>query len=979
MNKIFSKRPYLIKIVSVILIGVAILSLSSCSNTYSRFPQVESNNETYISLKDDNGNVVSINNEEMKVTKGEVWNELRYSAKSILTNKIDEVAYAKNLEDVKTNTSKYASDLELLAIKGIYSVDDKEALADMDADAKELAVKKWADVTYTGTKETVDTSKFADGDYSAAYKYYYDALAKKLFALGKLEEEIKDSDDPDNYFSNGEILTYYNNNYKYTGYDPVEVDGKKPGDIEAIVVRFVSSDEAAQTLKAFGIKEYSGDLCFIKPESSTQTTSEYSTYYDDFSFTKDSNKDAYVQLGTLKNGDAAVLQLYIEMYNYIYTYRTALENSDAVAQVTTKNRTSVTSSIIEQYGNTATDIPTVESLYESYLKTSADFKTYVQRSSDYFSDISTSFLSYVSDDLSSALTKTEDETDNSYSTSSQSYDGFNYMVYKIDQVANPDKFVDETDESLIVDNDIRDAIIAKLKDEKLTDSYISGKIEDEVSDAKISIYDTVLEIQYSLDHDDYSRTRSSAPTVDNDTVLAQITLGDTKVQLLTSEVYKELDASKGPSTALSLLENKLIKTTSTYNDLSSEEKTYKDNLTNMFEAFAQDQYSSYGYSSSMGKYNFMLLFFHEDNVDDIINNYFRVSAAENKLLNDYNTNEKLITDIFVDYAKQAYDKYFKMSASDLLVYADRDEDGNPDVDFDWDTAVNGQVPSDLAKELIEKVNTLVSHSTSDAATALTEIVDEFNSSSRFENDTNENNPTLPETTWAKYRRAGLYIKINTLTDITNTSTEDTVESSVQKVMHDIYNASDFNIGNTFPDEYIYSNGSEHSFSSENGFNYLVVTQATAPASAKFEDDDESSLYNNIPVIFNDKTEIIPNLLNDNNYANENQIKLYLYRYISANATDLTPTDVTTALEAFVKPVYTRYSGEVSHVAHIINFIDNNEDFNGSVAYDSSVAEHAKKLSEINQLTLDSYQNDDELSNIFVGWWDTLNTLYGGTK
>lgn len=950
MIKNYTKKPVIMKVFIMLLLVVTTLSLSSCSNTYNRYPNTSFKDETYISLGD------------VKVTKGEVWDELRYSTKDLLTSKIEETVYVDYLNKVKETMKKddsdatkkdYTNRLKEYAIKEIYSVDDVADLDTLDADAKKTDEQKYADDTYTTNGDVIDVNKLAKGDYTEVYPYFYNDLAKKLYGLNELEKEMKDRDSDDPYFDDSKVRDYYDSEYKNTG------------DIYALTIRFLSDDEAKQTLKAFGVKTYKSELYFIYPKDENQSVSDYNDYYDDFDFSKEA-EDSYVNLTTL--GNACVLQLYIEMYNYIYSYRSPIANDATIPANDTNSRLDVTEAITKIYeGN---DKPTVKSLYDSYVASNEN----IQKNASYYKDISSSFLSYVSDDLANGLDEDAVNTDLPYSTSSKSYGDFNYMVFKFNQDKD-EKILcaDPDDETKITNDDLKNEIIEKLKDKEVSDSYIKNKIDDAKKDAKVEIFDTVLEVAYSQNATDYSRTRSKAP---NENTLATIKIGDNENNLLLDDCYKKLDAKSGYTVALNLLSQKVIKDTDAYKKLDDKVSDYRKSLDNLFASFAQNQFSSYGYPASMGKYNFMLLYFHQNTVDGILNNYYRVSEAKRNVLNNYEDNTELL-DMFKKYNDIAYDNFFKISASDLLVYVDMDEDGNPDKDFDWTTIDNnsGKTYKQLSSDLIATIQNLISHSTEKNATELTNLVTEYNSSSRFapSDEDKAKNPTPVEYTWASFRRAGLYLKVNTLTDITSTSNSSTVDENIQKELKTIYNSEEFRLNETFPTEYIYNK----SVSSEEGQNMLIITGASNPDSAKFTDNNIDSLFKNIPVIFNDKVIKIDTMENDSNKATLSQIKLYLFRYVENNTTDLTPTDVTTALETFFKPVYTRYTSNATQQMHLINYLDSLG--LGEVKYDASTTDNATVSQAIAERKADSYKTSTDISNNFPDWWQSVANLYGGNK
>ena len=54
-------------------------------------------------------------------------------------------------------------------------------------------------------------------------------------------------------------------------------------------------------------------------------------------------------------------------------------------------------------------------------------------------------------------------------------------------------------------------------------------------------------------------------------------------------------------------------------------------------SFANNSYSQNGYPSTLGKYNFLMLYFHTASIDEIIDNNYRVQSATSKLMTDYSS------------------------------------------------------------------------------------------------------------------------------------------------------------------------------------------------------------------------------------------------------------------------------------------------------------------------------------------------------
>lgn len=968
IKKHINRQP-LRRIVSLILVFAITIALCSCTNTYGRYPSGNIDvDKTYLSLGTN------------KVTYGDLWNELRYSTVNLLENKVEESivdSYLENVKGVMEGTiadealkTNYTERLEELAILSIYSITDVENLDSISTKQKSILVNKYVDTIYVNYGDVIDPNDLLNGKYELVYKYFYLDLAKKLFSFDKLEEEIAEHDkdldeDEDAYYSDSTIRNYYSSNYKNVG------------DVEAVMIRFTNEEEVTSTLKAFGIKTYKNALYYIdKPEMSWY---EYSKFYDDLEINlNSSSQNDYVINVDVTGGEAAILQLYIEIYNYIYTYRDEkLTNTNpSWSALESQDRRTVTSQILDLYTN-KDEGPTLTDIND-LIKDSE----YVNFKSKAFSDVSASFKTYVYETLTAALDDSDDSDDISYSTSGRAYGDYYYLVFKLNQVADEEKLCeDEEDEDLITNETLKAKIIEDLKLDDITDSYVTSCMDKAKEDVKVYIFDTVLEISYSVNHEEYSKTRKSAKDADH---LAQIEYDGNTYYLTISEAFDELEKTNGSTTAIDILSKKVLKETDFYKSLGKDkEEEYSENLSTLLASFAQDAFTSYGYPASIGKYNFMILYFRSTEVNDIINNYYKIQETAAELLNNYE-NEGLLN-IFQQYTLDAYNNYFDMTASRLLAYVDMDEDTSPDKDFDWNKKISNN--SDItyaqkAQELIQLVLKFVKLSSETHATALESIVSEFNSTSRFNNglcspnESGEYNPTAPECTWAEYRKLGLSLKIDALANISNASTESDVEIEVQVRLKEIYNSISFRVDETIPTEYLDTvNNAANSFKSNSGFNLLLVTAATNPSSSEFENTD-NSLYTNIPLMFNKTVKYIETIQNEGKTPTLNQIKLYLYEFLETSNTTLTPTEISSALDAYFRPVYTRYSSSGTQrevLIYVLKDLTKKE-----ISFESNeAATRFENIMRINRTSEDNYLANDDLNNNFANWWENLENFFNG--
>lgn len=1050
MNKKLKAYKMPRRVLTVTMSCVFMISLSSCSGAKNSYGSLDTN-------------AIYATSGEHSVTNGELWNELKWDSSSKLENQITNVIlndYITKINLVMNNRGKYDSltdeqkqifdnsketfdalgekyskRLIDYVVQDIYNFnysnnsywDNIEALS---STSKKLLEVQYADEMYLTYKEVIDTNQLANAtEESNSYleiatnlsELYYPLLAKELLAEEKISEEVKEKDDEDDdpedemlgYFKNSEYISKFKSEYA------------NKFNLNLILIRFSTDDEYNDTLRAFGLKVYNKHLYYIAGEGKSYV--EYCKYYDDLSNTEMTR----TALDITSNFSDSILEIYIQMYNYVYSgYRKALSsNLTDLPQINELNDLRrVTSAIINTYSKDQYD-----AAVETLMRDNADIVTYTR---DELDEIGSSFSTYVYDTL---------ELDGiSYSTSSQSYNSSYYIAYKFGDEDTTDNIYnkDLTDDDIleIVQNEenaeIKDALHALLVREKITESTISSYITEAKKDVKVKIYNEATEIEYSRSNSSYSKTLSGNK---NKNVLATIEYNkktwnlnisaddeDSKSLLIpgTSSKYgmfEELERESGQTTAIDLIARKLIKTTKAYEETLEDIDFYNSYIEAILYSFANDGYSSSGYPSSIGKYNFLMLYFHTADIQEIIREYYRVQYASAKLLTDY-SDSKLI-EFFKYYTDKSYENYFSLSGSRLVVYYDGDDDNEPDeiptdksgeeyadcwvnqtpnIAVDLDLNSNGVIEAseknltykEIAKYLVYEIYNEINASTDAHSTKLESLVEEINQSARVAYD---DNPVLVENQWAKYRKVGLRVKIETF-EVTNSSTD--VDFTLKQRLYDYargYSDTDgvagesdgdtkyqYFINATQPTEYIEPLSSSAVYKdntqiieTNDGFNLILVTQGSSTPSAKWEElDFDDDLLTNIILKYNEKYITIDNIYNSEDKLSFNQIKLYVLEYVSSQTSNLTPSELSDATSTFLSPVLTRFTGSETQRIILLEYIESDS---GKLHFTTEgYDEEFEKIMEINKNSADSYNyiyNDTtETSNSFPDWWTKLNDL-----
>lgn len=991
------------------------LTLSSCSNNEDKYSSINGDN-TYLTLGD-----------KYSVTNKELYNQLKWSSSTYLSNQLNSTIVKEELEEVKAavessneNTEKYRNKVQMALICDVYGLSaysdytglnnpynkktkEKEFITKTSVNNKVGAITEADLNTLLSRKSTTnnDEDKYDedkgtyDFDYSklsSAQKtllaQYYETVAQELYAKKVLNKEIADhdadlDDDEERYFSNSEIINYWSSNYHYAS------------NIDAIMIRFMNEDESKAVLKSFGLKTYRSQLYFIAQREG-ETDSEYSKFYDDYDFTAPNTLRSATPLAS---SPQLVFSIYLQMYNYIYTTRESLPVNSTITSDNSNCR-KITANLVNTYGTVDLSGKYYALDYINILKeNNPDLYEKLTYNKESLDKINSSLSTYLYDTLKSVTYKEEngeriDTTKDNYSTSAQSYGDFYYMAYKISQEDDSQKlyytsnqeneiyYVEEVDGTYKVykykgsskievqDDELKDRdenhplltnegkknyyellneIYDGLKKETLTSSYISTCMTNAKKNVKVRIYDKDIEIAYMAANSDYSKNRKSGAAnlvatfkYEDEDSTDETRSWEKSVNMI--DIWNNLEPTSGISSAVSLLSTQVIKSTSTYDKIKNDKEktdTYYQSLNNLLSNFAADQLSSSGYSASLGKYNFLMLYFHTNNMTDIINDYYCVNEASTSLINDYANSD--LAGILAKFANTYYDSYFSVSGKNLLVYVDMDEDGEPDrtetglsyvdSDFDWNQVDpnSGQTYNDLAKELINKIITLCDNSSNSNVDTISSIITEYNSSSRFTNGhdkyegDDEYNPTEPESEWAKYRRAGIFLKTEDLS-VSNTSDyascNDVLKLAAYKAYQEnfLFNGKD----GVMPNEYLlreYYGQTGKGLYSSFGYNLPLLTSATTKASAKYEEDENNGdLYNNLVYKYNDEYYKISNIFNSDDKISINQALSFMLDYAANGSSSTLPTDVTTALTTYFQPAFTRYTSDSTQFEVLVTWM-----------------------------------------------------------
>lgn len=998
------------RLLTATMAGVLMISLSSCSGA-SNYGNIDTDG-------------VYAQSGSYTVTNGELWNELKWGASNKIQSQVTNVVVNEKINQISTvmnkkytdlsaeEKEKYGSEADYGKLKEKYETKLKEYVVqdiynfsadtsdfwesrdDLDKMDAKLLVAKYVDEIYTtykidsiGESKIVDLVNNAEKDndnlLTIANEFtdiYYPLYAKELFAEEKLIEEVNDKNEEDRddedsnlgYFTTASYISEFKDKYI------------NKNDVNMILIRFNSEDEFNDTLRAFGIKVYNKQYYYVNGYDSEaekeRSYKEYCEYYDDLS-----NSD-------LTEAIAAdyMLEIFIQIYNYLYSgYRTPLTSGVSLSATQLDDlRTEITNKILNM------DSSEVKANALASLENNKDELTYTR---DDIDEISTSMAKYVYETL--------DLENVNFSTSTQSYNDSYYIMYKFGEaeLENEKYTNDLTDDEILeiitdeANVDLKNSIQATLIDNELTDSKISGYIDEETKEVKVSIYDEATEIAYSTSSTTYSKTLGKNK---NKNVLATLKYNGTKWNLNIAldendenslvlpgtnkkiSLFDILERESGQTTAIDIITEKIIKDTDAYEKTNEDRDLYKQYIEAILFNFANEGYASSGYSSSIGKYNFLMLYYHSSNIDEIIDNYYRIQYASVDLLVDYSSDK--IVDFIKYYTDKAYDNYFSLNGTRLIVSFDGNDDTKADDIEEWKDRIVSFDGKDVtleyvAKQLVFDFYTEISASTEDHATKLTSLVNEYDDSARVAFD---KNPVVAENKWAKYKKLGLKVSTEEYS-ATNSSVD--IDFNLKQRLYDYSDPNgeyQYFLNETTPTVYIealtdaaVSVDNDTIVETKDGYNLILVTEGANKPSAKWEKSDyESDLLENVTIKYNENYIKIADIYNSEDKLAKNQIKLFLLEHITASSSNLTPTDVQSACTTFLSPIITRFTGDETQRQIVIEYIKNNS---GEIkwskeGYDAVLS----KILEINQNSTDGYnylyEDITNTSNSYPDWWSKLS-------
>lgn len=961
---------------------------------------------------------VYLSNGSISVTEGEMYKTLKNKyGLDELTKAINKVVFKEQIDkyNANKNDAKYKSYAEYYVDKACYNLTDKDKINEYDLTTKIKSQKTFLDTLAT-YGVNVDYTMLSSGEYDIyqdavcqyyivdiAIKIYADEIAKKSWdgyvtiEGSKITDRYSEEDFTDAVKAELEkeqtekIVEEYNKNYK------------NRGDMLGVLVRFNDANEYDEVLKLLCLKTSGGKWYQIPYDAEAE---DFDKYYANYKIT---NETALT--------DVEVFAYFMIMFNYINSYRSSIINDmgwstesidDIVASFKSVDRSkgvACVNAIKAEAGNEdgtikygtvdENDVYTpsefIAKLTSAEMDPDGDFTlTYDEYYSKYFT-IYNHFYSTLKTTGQKFSTKGITYS-NSITGNDGTFIGFKLAENKIVKLFNEETVETtdgdgeeaeetkytflETEAAVALKAEIIEAILENDVKSMVDGGYeglVAGvyNYEKLYKNKKIKIYDTDLQLLYSLKNADYKKTSASSKD-------AVAEVNGTKI--LAKDLCDSLLNAYAPIVSLSTAFDKWL--VAEYqagrfeNQITAKElKESSENAYNYYMSYfanGTDQISGYNLPASVGKKAFMKIAFGATTMKEAIKNYFEPLVLKQLFysnLDPYYANEGASIgspyEKLAVFAKNQYDAYFSLTYQNLLIYIDMNGDEELEDPTEYLETLNAAEQAEfkaLIEDFCDEIKQFVSEAKS-LTTGVSNFATEYNKASRFDER------------WGKYKKSGLFIKLEASTTSTNTAS--LVEPFLNR-LEEVYNENsnwdateDPQIKGNFIPFFDHEIGRsyENILVTEYGYHLVLFTAAANKPNAKF--DLEASKYKNILYSYKNNsgevyaTKTVDNVLSSTPYPSANQIEVYI-RDAELYGSNLNLyTDTYNSVKSTFADVYTRYTSSTHRTMLILEILIK-DGFNYE---DNANAIRTDKTIEITKLQMDNYADAED--NLYNGWFEAF--------
>lgn len=951
-----------------------------------------------------------LTNGTVTLTVGELYENLKTDyGLDLLEKLINKQVFKEQIEKYNANEAEYREFLEYYVDEACYQETDKDKLAELDNDVLAKSQKAFLESLITFGVD-IDLTQNSDGLYDiyqeSVAQYFIADIAIKIFAKELATKEwnglVELTDDGiiDLYEEN-ELTDAIKAEIEETQTDKIVKkyisDHKEKGDMYGLLIRFTNKTEYNETLKLLCLKAVGGKWYQI-PYTETD---DFDSYYANYAIDKDD----------VALTDVEVFANFIIMYNFLNSYRSSIVNDmgwssntidEIVNDFKTTDRTianACIAAIKADAGNEDGSVKFGSVNEDTLVYTPSDFITnllsfdedgdFVLEYDEFYTDYTTIY-NHFKNTLKTTGQKFSTsgiEYTNKITGSSSTFLGFKLAENMVTKLYNEttttytDADGEEAEKTVYTFLDteaakeLKQTIIDEIIDYEvylMTDGDYSQLVQskyayDGIYKKNLKIYDADLQLLYAKENALYkktSSTSSSAIAVIND------------VEITAKDFCDELVNLYGPIVSLSLVFDKYL--VAEYENgyfegiISDKElNTACENaFNNYMNAFAQgqDQLSGYQLPASIGKKAYMSIAFKANTMKEAVNEYFKPLVLKELYYDNldlyYETKDGLDPyEVMAEYAQKEFEEYFSLTYQNLLIY----------IDMNGDEELED--PNEYLATLTETEATEFKALIEDFADAITAKVEEgtslANGLSNFATEYNKAN--LFDETWGKYKKAGLFIKLEaSATSTTGASLVEPFYNRLVEVYNDATNwdtVENYRIEGSFVPFFDHEIGKSYDtiVCTEFGYHLVLFTAAGKKPNAEF--DSENAKYQNITYNYKNEdgeiynTVVVKDVLSENAYPSRNQIEVYVRDNELYGSNLNLFTETYTNVKSSLEKVYTRYTSSTHRTLAIIDVLIS-EGFNFS---DKTISKRVNTSINVTINQLDSYKDAED--NIYLDWFE----------
>ncbi len=727
---------------------------------------------------------------------------------------------------------------------------------------------------------------FEESMYLLGYTNNIDDYVKLVVAREKYARDLmlsEDSVEETWHVGPSEIANYYNATYQQ--------------DLKSIKIKFISEGDAKSVMRNFNLVSKNGEMLLYTGTTPLDQVPS----------------SALNETNTSSLTDGEILDYFIDMYNYVYQdYRDILSKDSTVDELL------------------MIDDLTVK--YDDLRKANVSLAGFVYRSLG-------NYIDYTNED-STKLYYTYSPV-KYYSSRDTSY----YLILNLTGSDKADVSEFEGDELALVQligQDVYDEIEEKMVDTNLSsESFVSRRMAELRKEHDLVIYDYYLGVDYKAvdptyeeheeGHVEYVATYDDVIITADDLLTYALNVNAPLYLIYSSQLksvmaahYEDVYCRDTESCEYDYTENESVKMLEHVADFDSLRQQFEESMYSDYYTFEDYLYLAYGVK----------------NVEEMIRNYYVKGTLQPLYIFDMiHENDYAILNTLLDLMQPYYDNYFSLDVKHLLIYLDRNEDGQPD---NWEDFYQELDDTTVFDTKISNFETAIrDYLADDEDNNFSTLITEYKAAKR------------DDTTWGEFKRYGLFIMTENLSSSVSLSYSgsiNTYEDSFVDALIDLY--QEYNLEANLEEDYLYMDSlvetsyGLHLIMAEKGDDFEMPS---AKFTMTFDEDEEPEYTEGIE--------------NDSDILSFEQLKLYaMYRFsvISFGAIDLEelygferpaiPDSVTEALDAFVKDLH-----DALYVVGYLNIgiteeVANGQFINANSSYcDFTEAEFLEVIEEIGDI------------------------------